>query len=513
MQAYHVVQKILTGKQRVIQNGYATAFAPVNIALCKYWGKKSRELNIPDSISLSIALPDKGTMTTVRLNKKTQHQVWLNGYYINPTDKFFIRLTDFLHLFRPQISEFLDIEIVVNIPIGSGLASSACGFAALVLALNRFLNWKLTQKELSILARLGSGSACRSLWHGFVQWEVGKNPDGMDSFAKPLHVEWPQLCLGILSLTNEEKSVSSREAMELSKHTSPFYPTWLKQCDLNLISIRKAIKTKDFHLLGTASENNALAMHATAMTSQPAIVFANSVTLKAIQKIWQARNEGLELFFTQDAGANLILIFLQKDNEKVKNLFPHVDIITPFADPKLENSVILVEEQDIAYGHLGKEAAHQQGLCHRAISVFIFRYKNGQLETLLQQRSLKKYHSGGLWTNACCSHPRAGENIFNAAHRRLKEEMGLSCELIPKGVFHYNAALDNELTENEIDHVFTGFYDKDLIKIDPNEVETYKWISMSGLEKDLIAREKKYTTWFKAALRIALSDHYQNELE
>jgi isopentenyl-diphosphate delta-isomerase len=136
---------------------------------------------------------------------------------------------------------------------------------------------------------------------------------------------------------------------------------------------------------------------------------------------------------------------------------------------------------------------------HRAFSVFIF---NSKREMLLQKRSKNKYHSGGLWTNACCSHPRPGEPLEKAAHRRLKEEIGFDCELKKIFFFRYSVHFDNELNENEIDHVFVGKCDK---KPQPNlnEVEDWKYVPINELRKD-IAKNPEYTYWFLHSLEKVL---------
>ena len=137
--------------------------------------------------------------------------------------------------------------------------------------------------------------------------------------------------------------------------------------------------------------------------------------------------------------------------------------------------VILVDENDRETGLMEKQEAHEKGLLHRAFSIFIFNHKN---ELLLQQRALHKYHSAGLWTNTCCSHPRAGESIEQAAHRRLQEEMGFDCELYKKTSFIYKAEFENGLTEHEFDHILVGHYDQ-AIHINPQEVAAYKWVDMT----------------------------------
>ena len=160
------------------------------------------------------------------------------------------------------------------------------------------------------------------------------------------------------------------------------------------------------------------------------------------------------------------------------------------------DKVILVDEDDVEVGLMGKMEAHQKGLLHRAFSIFIFNQKG---EMLLQQRSLRKYHSGGLWTNACCSHPKPNEHIMDAAHRRLKEEMGFDTELVRAFQFKYKADFNNGLTEHEIDHVFVGYYDGK-IEYNFDEVEAFAYRSMERIDASLPEYTEFYTEWFVIAL-------------
>ena len=185
MQASDIVKHLLTDK-KFTPKEQGAAFAPVNFALIKYWGKRNSLLNLPVTSSLSIALPEKGAFTRVKLIEGTQDKFIFN-HQILPGDHAFIKpVIDFLDLFRLKNNYRFQIETQMNLPAASGLATSACGFAALTLALNDLFNWQLTPKHLSILARLGSGSACRSLWSGFVTWHAGHQEDGMDSYAEPM---------------------------------------------------------------------------------------------------------------------------------------------------------------------------------------------------------------------------------------------------------------------------------------------------------------------------------------
>ena len=165
--------------------------------------------------------------------------------------------------------------------------------------------------------------------------------------------------------------------------------------------------------------------------------------------------------------------------------------------------VILVDKNDNEVGTMEKQEAHVKGLLHRAFSVFIFNDKN---ELLLQRRAVNKYHSGGLWTNTCCSHPRQNEKTEDAAKRRLIEEMGMRSTLKKQFDFVYKAKLDNNLYEHEFDHVFFGFTN-DLPIINPEEVEEYTYKTLEDIGNEMKAIPDKYTEWFKICFREVVNSH------
>ena len=165
--------------------------------------------------------------------------------------------------------------------------------------------------------------------------------------------------------------------------------------------------------------------------------------------------------------------------------------------------VILVDKNDRQVGLMEKQEAHIKGLLHRAFSVFIFNTKN---ELLLQKRANQKYHSGGLWTNTCCSHPRDNESTIDAAYRRLNEEMGMICDLKFKFNFIYKAKLDNNLYEHELDHVFFGFSDT-TPEINKEEVSAFDYKTLDFLKKDIIIFPDNYTEWFKICLNEVYNKH------
>lgn len=159
--------------------------------------------------------------------------------------------------------------------------------------------------------------------------------------------------------------------------------------------------------------------------------------------------------------------------------------------------VVLVDEQDRETGVSEKLAAHASGRLHRAFSIFVF---NSERQLLLQQRAKSKYHSGGLWSNTCCGHPRPGEATIEAARRRLREEMNFDCELRAAFEFLYRAQFENKLIEHEYDHVFVGEFAGVLVVPNETEVENCKWTTLAELRHDLSVRPDEYTYWLKAAL-------------
>lgn len=161
----------------------------------------------------------------------------------------------------------------------------------------------------------------------------------------------------------------------------------------------------------------------------------------------------------------------------------------------MEEYITLVDENDNVVGAAEKIGAHRNAMLHRAFSIFIF---NSRGELLIQQRSEKKYHSPGMWANTCCGHPRPGETLEGAAHRRLREEMGFDAPLAKAFSFIYKCEFENGLTENEYDYVLIGKWDGEPKK-NPDEAADYKWISKDTLEEDIKKNPDKYTLWFKIA--------------
>jgi diphosphomevalonate decarboxylase len=295
----------------------AKSFAPANIALIKYWGKRDSELNLPVTSSLSLALRH-GTHTKIQLSSKDS--CLLNGKECPPN--FMKRLFSFIDLFRAP-DTFFHIETTNEIPTGAGFASSSSGFSALVLCLNELYDWQLDKKSLSILARLGSGSASRSLYTGFVLWHRGDLSNGLDSFAEPLDQQMPDLQLELATISAQEKPIDSRSAMQKTIESSPLYKAWPDTVARDMAAIKSALESQNFPLFAQTAESNALAMHATMIAASPSICYFLPESIALMHRIWQLRKDGLELYFTMDAGPNLKLLFQKKDRLHIDHLLHH----------------------------------------------------------------------------------------------------------------------------------------------------------------------------------------------
>lgn len=319
--------------------GYAEVFAPSNIALIKYWGKRCRELNLPTVSSLSLSLGKLGTRTRVEPIAGVD-KILLSGQVLGSSSEFARRVSQFLDLFRGDGQGFL-VETENTVPTGAGLASSASGFAALTLALDQIYGWKVSKEQLSGIARLGSGSAARSLYPGFVEWSRGEREDGLDSVAHCIDARWPELRLALITVSSGEKMISSRAAMERVVSACPWYSVWVRESEREIHQIRSAIASGDFNELGAIAEANALRMHATTLCSymphcsdtqcsDTPLCFWLPGTVEAMNRVWRARRDGLAVYFTIDAGPNLVLLFEQRDEELVLREFPEATVVAPF---------------------------------------------------------------------------------------------------------------------------------------------------------------------------------------
>ncbi len=284
----------------------ACARAGANFALVKYWGKANAELNTPAVGSISITLDSLWTETRVEL----RDDLAVDEFTLNGASRAdgLARVSACLDLLRTVAGSNARARItsVNNFPTGAGLASSASGFAALVVAGAKALDLSLTPRELSILARRGSGSAARSIFGGFVEMHAGMAADGMDSFAEPLQGAdaWP-LEVVIAVTAKGEKAVGSGSGMTRSAGSSPYYPAWVAEQPADLAAARAAIRARDFGALADVAEHNCLKMHAAAMAARPPLVYWNGTTVECLRAVQALRASGVPVFFTIDAGPQL----------------------------------------------------------------------------------------------------------------------------------------------------------------------------------------------------------------
>ncbi len=318
-------------KPRLEAKTTADAFAASNIALCKYWGKRNNELNLPVNSSISISLGHLGSHTNISLSDTNKDQVRLNNQNLDSESAFSRKVISFVDLFRRDQKIPLIIDTRNNIPTAAGLASSASGFAALMLALNDFFNLELESEVLSAFARMGSGSASRSIYSGFVRWNKGQDEDGMDSCATQLEASWPNFCVGLIKVSSAQKPVDSRSGMNRTIETSHLYQSWPAQAAEDLETIESAINAQDLDQLGACAEKNAMSMHATMISAWPPLVYWLPESLAAMQKVWQLRDAGVSVYLTMDAGPNIKLLFEEQQLAVLEAEFPKMEVVRPFA--------------------------------------------------------------------------------------------------------------------------------------------------------------------------------------
>lgn len=291
--------------------------AHTNIALIKYWGKENEELIIPKNNSLSLTLDAFYTDTKVTFDSSlTEDQLILDGEKQDRTA--LKKVSTILDLIREKagINDYALVESINYVPTAAGLASSASGLAALAGAANEAAGLNLSSKELSRLARRGSGSASRSIYGGFVEWEKGTSDE--DSFAQPVDdANWDIGMLFII-VKQAQKDVSSREGMRRTVATSPFYEGWLASLDQDLTDMKISISEQDIDKVGAIAERNALKMHATTLGAQPPFTYWTADSMIAMDAVRALRREGHSVYFTMDAGPNVKVLCRQSEMEKIK---------------------------------------------------------------------------------------------------------------------------------------------------------------------------------------------------
>lgn len=289
----------------------ATARAHPNIALVKYWGKRDEARILPHQSSLSLTLAPIHVQTTVAWETGLERDlVEINGREATGTARD--RVVHLLDEVRRESSMHRRARMVSrgDFPEAAGLASSAAAFAALAVAARSSAGLVSDVRRSSQLARTGSGSACRSIQGGICVWHRGEAEDGHDSYATQLHAadHWPELRMVVAVVSHEEKDVKSRDGMRNTVETSPYYPAWVKDAEEEIARASAALAARDLPTLGALSERNAWRMHATSLAADPPLCYLLPETLAVILAARRAREEGLPVWFTLDAGPNPVLL-------------------------------------------------------------------------------------------------------------------------------------------------------------------------------------------------------------
>lgn len=279
------------------------ARGPSNIALVKYWGKRDLRLNVPATGSISVTLDGLETEALVAFPPGLgKDEIRIDG---RDDPKGAARVVRFLDLVRETLGEarFARIDSRNNFPTGAGLASSASAFAALAIGVDRALDLGLSQAELSVLARRGSGSAARSLIDGYAEMHAGEREDGTDAYA--VQLGGPELLpmeILVAVTTRAPKTVASTEGMVRTQNTSPFHEAWVSRTKDDLEEMRRALRAQDLERVGHLAEQNALRMHASMLASDPPLLYFNPATVAVIQDVHRMRAEGQHAWVTIDAG-------------------------------------------------------------------------------------------------------------------------------------------------------------------------------------------------------------------
>ncbi|MEK7634241.1 MAG: diphosphomevalonate decarboxylase [Patescibacteria group bacterium] len=288
----------------------ATAIAPSNIAFIKYWGKKDEDLKIPENGSISMNLSNLITTTTVEFDPRYKKDlITINNKSDEQEEN---RIIKHLNLIRKKANINLNAKVIStnNFPDETGLSSSASGFAALTLAVAKAIGLNLKEKELSILARQGSGSACRSIPDGFVEWLGGDT-----SYAESLYPPEYWAIVDVVAIVSQEKKETSSTDGQKLTTTSPFFITRLNNINEKINRFKESLKTKNFTEFGQLVENEALELHAIMLTSTPSLIYWQPETIKMMKLIKKWRDEGLEVYFTLNTGQDIHLIAEEKNTE------------------------------------------------------------------------------------------------------------------------------------------------------------------------------------------------------
>lgn len=301
----------------------ASAIAPSNIAFTKYWGKKDEKLRLPENGSISMCLSNLLTTTTVEFaSKYEKDQITING---EAEDEEESRVINHLDRIRDLAKINLKAKVISNnnFPTATGLSSSSSGFAALTLATAKAVGLDLNEKELSILARQGSGSACRSIPSGFVEWADGSS--SQTSFAKTIFPPNYWDIADVVAIVNEgKKDVATTSGMAQAK-SSPFQKIRVRRMKEKNERLKKLIKEKNFTEFGELIEAEALELHAIMLTQFPPLLYWLPGTVKVMRAVRSWRKEWFPVYFTVNTGQDVHLIVEKKNIDQLKKLLSDID--------------------------------------------------------------------------------------------------------------------------------------------------------------------------------------------
>ncbi len=300
--------------------GSATARACANVALVKYWGKRDEALNLPATGSISVTLG--GLQATARVEaaaggagaRFVQDGVAVGGLAGE-------RMAEFLDLLSraSDAAPVLRVDVEANFPVGAGLASSAAIYCAVAAAGASLCGLRMSLAELSAVARRGSGSAARSVYGGWVEWQRGQRADGGDSTAVQLLEEhgWP-IGVAVAVVSDARKAIASRDAMRHVVESSPLFAGWVAAQEGDLAEMRRAIGAQDLDRVGRVAEENCLRMHATAIAARPPVLYWTPVTVAVMQAVHELRSSGVPAYFTIDAGPQVKVLCRLADLAQVR---------------------------------------------------------------------------------------------------------------------------------------------------------------------------------------------------
>ena len=306
----------------------ATAIAHPNIALVKYWGKRDRALNLPATSSLSVTLDQFRTRTTVTWGA-AQDEIVLDGERVEGLPAQ--RVLDLLDLIDPDRPPCRVVS-GSNFPVAAGLASSSSAFSALAMAASAASGRALEPSSLSVLARRGSGSACRSLWGGFVHWTRGERDDGFDSHGHPLELPEPWDLRVVVAVVHAgPKAVGSTAGMERTRATSPVFPVFVAENEALVLQARRAVLARDLDSLIHCMERSTILMHASMLTAVPSLRYLAPGSLAVLDAVDTLRSGGVPCGWTMDAGPNVKVLCRARDAERVREtlgeLLEHVWVL------------------------------------------------------------------------------------------------------------------------------------------------------------------------------------------